>query len=214
MRAQRAQPAAMDVSVWFAFVAASLAMLVIPGPTLLLVIGASLAGGRGAALPLVLGVAAGDFLAISVSLAGLGAVLAASATVFAVLKWIGAAYLLWLAVRLWRAPVAATAAAPIPGRRLARDAFVVTALNPKGIAFFVAFVPLFLDPARPFLPQAAVLVPTFVLLGALNAWVYAVFAARASAAVRRPSVRRGLNRAGATLLAAAATTTATLRHGG
>jgi threonine/homoserine/homoserine lactone efflux protein len=204
----------MEFSVWLAFVGASLAMLVIPGPTLLLVIGASLAGGRGAALPLVLGVAAGDFVAISVSLMGLGAVLAASATVFAVLKLIGAAYLLWLAVKLWRAPVSETAGAPMPGRRWARDAFLVTALNPKGIAFFVAFVPLFLDPARPFLPQAAVLVPTFVLLGALNAWLYAVFAARASAAVRRPSVRRGFNRAGAAMLGAAAVATATLRQGG
>lgn len=204
----------MEFSVWLAFVGASLAMLVIPGPTLLLVIGASLAGGRGAALPLVLGVAAGDFVAISVSLMGLGALLATSATLFTALTWIGAAYLLWLAVRLWRAPVSGTAAAPMPGRRLARDAFVVTALNPKGIAFFVAFVPLFLDPARPFLPQAAVLVPTFVLLGALNAWVYAAFAARASAAVRRPSVRRGFNRAGAALLAGAALATAALRQGG
>jgi threonine/homoserine/homoserine lactone efflux protein len=203
----------MEFSVWLAFVGASLAMLVIPGPTLLLVIGASLAGGRGAAVPLVLGVAAGDFVAISVSLMGLGAVLATSATVFTALKWIGAAYLLWLAVRLWRAPVSDTAGAPMPGRRLARDAFVVTALNPKGIAFFVAFVPLFLDPARPFLPQAAVLVPTFVLLGALNAWVYAVFATRAAAAVRRPSVRRLFNRAGATLLGGAAVATATLRQG-
>lgn len=204
----------MEFSVWLAFAGASAAMLVIPGPTLLLVIGASLAGGRGAARPLVLGVAAGDLVAMSVSLAGLGAVLAASADAFAVLKWIGAAYLLWLAVKLWRAPVAETAAAPIPGRRLARDAFVVTALNPKGIAFFVAFVPLFLDPSRPLLPQAAVMVPTFVLLGALNAWAYAAFAARASAAVRRASVRRAFNRAGAALLGAASVATATLRHGG
>lgn len=204
----------MEWSVWLAFAGASAAMLVIPGPTLLLVIGASLAGGRGAARPLVLGVAAGDLVAMSVSLAGLGAVLAASAAAFAVLKWIGAAYLLWLAAKLWRAPVAETAAAPIPGRRLARDAFVVTALNPKGIAFFVAFVPLFLDPSRPLLPQAAAMVPTFVLLGALNAWAYAAFAARASAAVRRPSVRRAFNRAGAALLGAASVATATLRHGG
>jgi threonine/homoserine/homoserine lactone efflux protein len=203
----------MEFSVWLGFVGASLAMLVIPGPTLLMVIGASLAGGRGAALPLVLGVAAGDLLAMSLSLMGLGAVLAASATLFSALTWIGAAYLLWLAARLWRAPVAEGAAAPLPGRRLLRDAFVVTALNPKSIAFFVAFVPLFLDPARPFLPQAAVLVPTFVLLGALNAFAYAAFAARAAAAVRRPEVRRGMNRAGAALLAGAALATATLRHG-
>jgi threonine/homoserine/homoserine lactone efflux protein len=203
----------MDVSVWLAFVGASLAMLVIPGPTLLLVIGASLAGGRGAALPLVAGVAAGDFVAISLSLLGVGAILAASAPVFGFLKWIGAAYLLWLAVRLWRAPMTDTAAAPIPGRRLARDAFIVTALNPKGIAFFVAFVPLFLDASRPVAPQAAVIVPTFVLLGAANAWLYAAFAVRAAGLVRRPGIRRAFNRAGAVLLAGAALATALLRHG-
>ena len=204
----------MEVSVWLAFVGASVAMLVIPGPTLLLVIGASLAGGRGAALPLVAGVAAGDFVAMSVSLLGVGAILAASATVFGILKWVGAAYLLWLAARLWRAPMTDTAAAPIPGRRLARDAFIVTALNPKGIAFFVAFVPLFLDASRPVGPQAAVMVPTFVLLGAANAWLYAAFAVRAAGLVRRPGIRRAFNRAGAVLLAGAALATALLRHGG
>jgi threonine/homoserine/homoserine lactone efflux protein len=203
----------MEVSVWLAFVGASVAMLVIPGPTLLLVIGASLAGGRGAALPLVAGVAAGDFVAMSVSLLGVGAILAASATVFGILKWVGAAYLLWLAARLWRAPMTDTAAAPIPGRRLARDAFIVTALNPKGIAFFVAFVPLFLDASRPVGPQAAVMVPTFVLLGAANAWLYAAFAVRAAGLVRRPGIRRAFNRAGAVLLAGAALATALLRHG-
>jgi len=203
----------MEVSVWLAFVGASVAMLVIPGPTLLLVIGASLAGGRGAALPLVAGVAAGDFVAMSVSLLGVGAILAASATVFGILSWVGAAYLLWLAARLWRAPMTDTAAAPIPGRRLARDAFIVTALNPKGIAFFVAFVPLFLDASRPVGPQAAVMVPTFVLLGAANAWLYAAFAVRAAGLVRRPGIRRAFNRAGAVLLAGAALATALLRQG-
>lgn len=203
----------MEVSVWLAFVGASVAMLVIPGPTLLLVIGASLAGGRGAALPLVAGVAAGDFVAMSVSLLGVGAILAASATVFGILSWVGAAYLLWLAARLWRAPMTDAAAAPIPGRRLAWDAFIVTALNPKGIAFFVAFVPLFLDASRPVVPQAAVMVPTFVLLGAANAWLYAAFAVRAAGLVRRPGIRRAFNRAGAVLLAGAALATALLRHG-
>jgi threonine/homoserine/homoserine lactone efflux protein len=204
----------MEPAVWLAFVGASVAMLVIPGPTLLLVIGASLGGGRGAALPLVAGVAAGDFVAMSISLLGLGAVLAASSTAFTVLKWLGAAYLLWLGIRLWRAPVADAAAVAIPGRHLLRDAFLVTALNPKSIAFFVAFVPLFLDPARPFWQQAAVMVPSFVLLGALNAGLYAVFAARLSATIRRAPVRRAFNRVGGGLLIGAAGATATLRHGG
>jgi threonine/homoserine/homoserine lactone efflux protein len=84
-----------------------------------------------------------------------------------------------------------------------REAYVVTALNPKSIVFFVAFVPQFLDPARPFLAQAAVLVATFVVLAALNAAIYALLAARLSGAVRRPGLRRALNRTGGAVLVGA-----------
>lgn len=186
----------MSLETWLAFAAAATAMLLIPGPTILLVVGQSLGGGRRNALPLVAGVAAGDLTAMTLSLAGLGALLATSATLFALLKWAGAAYLIYLGVRLWRAPVTAEAPPPLPAGRAARDAFVVTALNPKSIAFFVAFVPQFLDPARAFLPQAATLVATFVALAALNALGYALLAGHLSGAVRRPHVRRTFNRLG------------------
>ncbi len=190
----------MDLTLWLAFVATAIAMLVIPGPTILLVIGQSLGGGARNALPLAAGVALGDLTAMSLSLAGLGALLAASAAAFTALKWIGAAYLIWLGVKLWRAPVTADAAPPLDARRAMRDAYLVTALNPKSIVFFVAFVPQFLDTARPFLPQAVVLVATFVTLAALNAGLYALLAARLSGAVRRPWLRRAFNRAGGAML--------------
>ena len=193
----------MDVTLWLAFVATALAMLVIPGPTILLVIGQSLGGGARNALPLAAGVALGDLTAMTLSLAGMGALLAASATAFALLKWVGAAYLVWLGVKMWRAPVGEAAAPPLPPRRAMRQAYVVTALNPKSIVFFVAFVPQFLDPARPFLPQACILVATFVVLGAANATAYALLASRISGAVRRPGLRRALNRAGGTVLVGA-----------
>lgn len=193
----------MDLTLWLAFVAAAAAMLLIPGPTILLVVGQSLGGGARNALPLAAGVALGDLTAMSLSLAGMGALLAASATAFGALKWAGAAYLVYLGVKLWRAPVTAEAAPPLPARRAMRDAYVVTALNPKSIVFFVAFVPQFLDPARPFLPQAAILVATFVTLGAVNAAAYALLAARLSGAVRRPGLRRTLNRAGGAVLVGA-----------
>ncbi len=203
----------MTFETWIAFALAAAAMLAIPGPTILLVVGQSLgAGGRRNALPLVAGVALGDLLAMVLSLAGLGALLAASATAFAALKWAGAAYLVWLGVRLWRAPVEAGAALPLDARRALRRAFVVTALNPKGIAFFVAFVPQFLDPSSPFLPQAALLAATFVGLGALNAAAYALLAGRVSGAVGRPAVRRWLNRAGGTVLVGAGLATAAVRR--
>lgn len=203
----------MPLDLWLAFLAASAVVVVIPGPTVLLVLGQALGGGPRGALPLVAGVALGDLVAMSLSLAGLGAILAASATLFTALKWAGAAYLVWLGVRLWRAPVEGEAdAAPAPPRRAFRDSFVVTALNPKSLAFFVAFVPQFLDASRPFLPQAAALVATYVALGAANAGMYALLAGRLAGAARRPSVRRALNRLGGTFLIGAGMATAAMRR--
>jgi len=201
----------MTIETWLGFLAASAVMLLIPGPTILLVVGQSLGGGTRAALPLVMGVALGDLTAMTLSLAGLGALLATSATLFNVLKFAGAAYLVWLGVRMWRAPVEASAPPPVGGNRAFRDAYVVTALNPKSIAFFVAFVPLFVDAAAPFAPQAAVLVASFVALAAANAALYAVLAARLSGAIRRRSVRRAFNRTGGSLLIGAGVATAAMR---
>ena len=193
----------MDLTLWLAFVAAAVVMLIIPGPTILLVIGQSLGGGARNALPLVAGVALGDLTAMTLSLAGMGALLAASATAFTVVKWAGAAYLVWLGVRMWRAPVTAEAAPPLRASRALREAWLVTALNPKGIVFFVAFLPQFIDAARAFMPQAAILVATFVTMAAANALVYAMLASRLSATVRRTDLRRLVNRIGGSVLMAA-----------
>src|SRR3954470_6110799 len=91
---------------WLAFAAASAILLVIPGPTILLVVSYALGQGWRTALPMAVGVALGDFTAMTFSLLGLGALLATSATLFAVLKLAGAAYLVWLGVKLWRAGAA------------------------------------------------------------------------------------------------------------
>lgn len=95
----------MSFEHWFAFAAASAVLLAIPGPTILLVISYALGHGRKIAGATVAGVALGDFTAMTASMLGLGALLATSAAVFTVLKWIGAAYLVWLGIKLWRAPV-------------------------------------------------------------------------------------------------------------
>src|SRR5690606_5248738 len=128
----------MSLDHWLAFAAASAVMLAIPGPTILLVISYALGHGRKAAGATVAGVALGDFTAMTASMLGLGALLATSAAIFTVLKWAGAAYLVWLGIKLWRAPVSgAEGAAPAgekPGRIFAH-AYVVTALNPKSIVF-------------------------------------------------------------------------------
>lgn len=202
----------MTLETWLAFLLASAAMLAIPGPTIMLVVGQALGQGRGRALPLVAGVALGDLTAITLSLAGLGALLAASSLGFTLLKWVGAAYLLWLGIRMWRAPVAEGTPPALPARRAFRDAYVVTALNPKGIAFFVAFVPQFITPGAPFLPQAALLVASFVTLAAANALLYALLAGRLSGAVARPAVRRAFNRLGGAMLMGAGAATAAMRR--
>lgn len=204
----------METGPWLAFVAASAVLLAIPGPTVLTVIGRALGGGRAQALPLVVGVAAGDLVAIGLSLLGLGALLAASAALFSAFKLVGAAWLVWLAIRLWRAPVSGGEASLAAGGpwRAARDTFVVTALNPGGIAFFTAFAPQFITPARPFAPQAAVMIVTFVTMAAANAMIYALAAGKLSNWIRRPVVRRWLNRAGAAMLAGAAAATALMRR--
>lgn len=95
----------MPIENWLAFVAASAIMLAIPGPTILLVISYALGHGRNASSATVAGVALGDFTAMTASMLGLGALLATSAALFTVLKWIGAAYLIYLGIKLWRAPV-------------------------------------------------------------------------------------------------------------
>ena len=143
----------MPLDHWLAFVAASAVLLAIPGPTVVLIISYALGHGRRAASSTVAGVALGDFTAMTASLLGLGALLAASATLFMVLKWAGAAYLIYLGVKLWRAPVAEQVAdVVVPVERHGRiflHAYAVTALNPKSIVFFIAFLPQFLDRSGP-----------------------------------------------------------------
>lgn len=208
----------MSWESWLAFTAASSVLLAIPGPTILLVIAYSLGHGRRATSAIVAGVALGDFTAMTASMVGLGALLATSATLFTALKWAGAAYLVWLGVKLWRAPVGAPGAAAAtedsPPFRMFAHTFAVTALNPKSIVFFVAFLPQFLDPGRPLLPQMAIFETTFLVLATLNATLYALVAGAARHAIRKPAVRRAVNRTGGTLLVGAGAATALWRRAG
>ena len=197
----------MSLELWFAFVVASAVLLVIPGPTILTVISYSLAHGRRANVPLVAAVALGDSTALALSLLGLGAVLASSAFWFAVLKSAGGLYLIYLGVRLLRRGVAsaeiAAPAAPGSRWRLFANTWLVTALNPKGIVFFVAFLPQFVTPGADAARQLWILAATFVLMAIVNATLYAVFAAAAHRMLTAQRAQRGFNLAGGTLLAVA-----------
>lgn len=208
----------MSVETWLAFAATSAVMLAIPGPTILLVISYALGHGRRTALATVTGVTLGDFTAMTVSLAGLGALLATSAFLFTILKLIGAAYLMFLGIKLWRAPIVTGPMGDndnLPQERSLKifmHAYVVTALNPKSIVFFIAFVPQFLDLGKPFLPQTLILEATFLCLAALNAFLYGLLAGAARGYIRKASVQRVVNKTGGTLLIAAGAVTAGYRR--
>ena len=207
----------MSVEHWLAFAAASAILVAIPGPTVLLVISYALGHGRRSAAATVAGVALGDLTAMTASMLGLGALLAASAAIFTALKWIGAAYLVYLGLKLWRAPVSGgapndEAAAEAKPHRILLHAYAVTALNPKGIVFFVAFLPQFLDASTPVLPQMVIFGATFLVLATLNALAYALTASAARRTIRKPAVQRAVNRVGGSLLIGAAIAAVTWRR--
>lgn len=197
----------MSIELWLGFVAASAVVLIIPGPTILTVISYSVTHGRRANMPLVAGVALGDSTAALASLLGLGALLATSAFWFTVVKWAGGLYLLYLGVKLLRAGAsAAEVTVPMVSQsrwRLFANTYLVTALNPKSIIFFVAFLPHFIDPDAGVAQQLCVLAVTFVVMATLNATLYAAFAASARSLLASPRAQRRFNFVGGSLLSAA-----------
>ncbi len=206
----------MSPDTYLAFLLATAVVLVIPGPTIMLVVSCSLVQGKRAALPLALGVGLGDTVAMVASMAGLGALLATSATLFTALKWAGALYLVYLGVKTLRT-------SPEPSRDFPRietvsrrasvfRAFAVTATNPKSIAFFCAFMPQFINHAEPVMAQVLILGSTFVMLAVINATAYALLAARARDAVTNPRIMRMINMTGGSALIGAGVLTAAIRR--
>jgi len=199
----------VSLETWIAYAAATTILLVIPGPTILTVISYSLTHGRRANAALVAGVALGDSTALLLSLVGLGAVLAASAVLFTAVKWAGGLYLIYLGWRMLRGgalvlPVDSGAAPPLSSHgRVFLNTWLVTALNPKGIIFFIAFLPQFLRPGADVAPQLWVFAVTFVVLATLNAALYAAFAANARRFLSSPRALGVFNFAGGSLLTAA-----------
>ena len=177
-------------STFALFAAASLALLVVPGPAVLYIVTRSAEQGRRVGLASVAGVHVGTVVHVVAAAAGLSALLVSSAAAFAVVKYAGAAYLVVLGLRrlLGRSPERATGAParlPSPARAF-RQGVVVNVLNPKTALFFLAFLPQFLDPARgPLFGQVLVLGLTFILLGLLSDGSYAMLASYAASRWRR-----------------------------
>jgi threonine/homoserine/homoserine lactone efflux protein len=181
------------------FAAASIALLVMPGPAVLYVVTRSISQGRRAGLLSVLGVHVGSVVHVAAAALGLSALLASSATAFAVVRYLGAAYLIWLGVRkLRRRPASPVGeVATVARARLFTQGIVVNVLNPKTAIFFLAFLPQFVDPRRgPVALQIVVLGTCFVTLGMLSDGAYALLAGTLARRIRRtPRGHRHLDRA-------------------
>ena len=170
------------------FVVAALALLLTPGPAVLYIVTRSIDQGRRAGLVSMLGVHAGTLVHIAAAAAGVSAILAASATAFSAVKYLGAAYLVYLGLRRLRHRTPALVPGVTPPRRLGRaflDGVVVNVLNPKTALFFLAFLPQFVDVSRGRVGlQTLILGVIFVLLGLVTDGSYALNAGTAAAWLR------------------------------
>ncbi|HYH44562.1 MAG TPA: LysE family translocator [Thermoanaerobaculia bacterium] len=181
----------IDFSTLLTYLAAATALVLAPGPGQMLVLTRCLSGGRRLGLLTSLGLNAATLVHTVAAALGLSAVLATSALAFAVVKYVGAAYLIYLglrALRAGRAEAPATAAAPVSAGRALREAFVTGLLNPKVALFFLAFLPQFVRPtAGPVLVQFLVLGALLAALGFLwDAVLASTFATVGSRLLRNP----------------------------
>jgi threonine/homoserine/homoserine lactone efflux protein len=191
----------INLHTWWLFVAMAFVVSATPGPNMLLVMSHSARFGWRAAVATMCGCMTSLLAMMCISAAGMGALLQAFPTVFDTLRLVGAAYLAYLGVQGWRAPVAdaadLTADAPretaVP-RQLFRQGMLVAASNPKAILFAAAFFPQFLNPQAPTLPQFSILLATFAVIEVSWYLVYALGGHKLSHYLRRSSVMRVFNR--------------------
>jgi threonine/homoserine/homoserine lactone efflux protein len=187
-----------ETSTLALFAVAAVTLLLIPGPAVLYIVTRSVDQGRAAGLASVCGVHVGTLLHVAAAALGLSALLVSSATAYDTVRWLGAAYLVWLGVRRLLArdedvPAAADLDARRPGLgRIFAQGVVVNVLNPKTALFFFAFLPQFVDTSRGSVPfQVVVLGAAFVLLGLLSDGAYALLASTGAGWLRRrPTVAR------------------------
>ncbi len=170
----------MSPALLAAFIGVTALLMLIPGPNVALIVANSLTFGVRAGLLTVAGTSAAMVAQLTVASLGVAALLGALAEAFEILRWLGAAYLVWLAIRAWRAPAddLSETRAVSPGKTFGRG-FLVSLTNPKTLAFYAAFLPQFLDPAAPLGPQMAILSVAFVTTALVVDGGWAVLAGRA-----------------------------------
>jgi threonine/homoserine/homoserine lactone efflux protein len=190
-----------DVPTFALFVAAALALLLLPGPAVIYVVARSVEGGRLTGLVSVLGVELGTLLHVVFAAAGLSAIVVSSAVAFSVVKWLGAAYLVWLGLRQILGRDGGDQEAPLSGSgenrlRVFSQSVLVQVLNPKVALFFLAFLPQFVDPSRSAAwTQVVVLGTTLATLGLFTDGLYALLGGTAGEWIRKQRAGAGLRRA-------------------
>ena len=187
-----------DATTLGVFVAASLVLVVVPGPAVFYVITRSVDQGRPAGLASVLGVGVGGLVHAAFAAAGLSAILASSATAFSAVKWLGVVYLIWLGLqRIFLTNDGVVAAATKPERlsRIFSQGVVVNVLNPNTALFFFAFLPQFVDPSQgASWLQILLLGVTFVVIALVSDGLYALLASTVGGWLRRKSAGSGFRR--------------------
>lgn len=172
-----------------AFIAASLILAVTPGPGVLYIVARSLSQGRASGLASVAGVALGNFGNALAASFGLAALFAVSSLAFTMVKYAGAAYLIYLGIQALRAAArtdhGTRAIGKLDLRRIFRDGFIVALLNPKTTIFFAAFLPQFIDPKGSVATQSVLLGTVFVAIAAFTDSIYALAASRIAPALAR-----------------------------
>ena len=188
----------MSMSLWLAYVAAVFVVSGTPGPNMLLSLTHGIHHGLTRTFSTMLGLLTGLAIILSASIGGLGAVLVASATAFQVIKYIGAVYLIYLGVKVWRTAGTGVVTEGRPDAVSGWDRFrigvFVSLSNPKAILFCVAFFPQFIDRSQPIAPQAGILLATFCVIETGWMFVYAGGGARLAAWLRSGNRMRWFNR--------------------
>lgn len=188
-----------DASTYGLFVAAALALTLVPGPAVLYIVARSVEGGRSAGLVSVLGIGVGGLVHVLFAAVGLSAVLASSATAFSVVKWLGVAYLVWLGLQRLFARDDGTTPVTVEREPLSRvfsQGVIVNVLNPKTALFFLAFLPQFVDPSRgAATAQITLLGATFVVLALCTDGLYAILSGSAADWLKRKNASTRFRRA-------------------
>jgi threonine/homoserine/homoserine lactone efflux protein len=177
-----------DSATLLVFALAGLALVAVPGPNLIYIATRSVSQGRRHGIVSALGVELGTLIHIAAATVGLSALIASSALAFDVVKYAGAAYLIWLGIRTMRtrdADLLAATAKPAPLRRTFAEGVVVNVLNPKVALFFLAFLPQFVDPEKAAAPQIAVLGLVLFALGTTMDFLWAFGAAALRGTLQR-----------------------------